>query len=179
MKQTNKLLSCQEHATLIFYLCQPTVTLHQGQGHQNENEHVRHPQVYHQAKFECNSLHNIVWDFWKLKVVKFEIHLHTHTRVVYLKIYNCHLRLCKQLVSPTSFCSHQWNGNVMSNWPASVIVKLRHCLDIKSSLGKTALTEQTPYTSYMRRSCDHNSRWRVLTLSHLSRTYRGLQLQPV
>ena len=34
------LLCCQEHSTLIFCLCQPTVTLHQGQGHQSEHEHT-------------------------------------------------------------------------------------------------------------------------------------------
>ena len=35
------LLSCWEHATLIVWICRPTVTLHQGQGHQNE--HIGHP----------------------------------------------------------------------------------------------------------------------------------------
>ena len=34
------LLSCRDNSTLIFCLCQPTVTLHQGQGHRNEYEHI-------------------------------------------------------------------------------------------------------------------------------------------
>ena len=34
------LFSCQEHVALLFCLCWPTVTLHQGQGHQNEHEHI-------------------------------------------------------------------------------------------------------------------------------------------
>ena len=37
------LLSCREHSTLNFCLCRPTVTLHQGQGHRNEHEHIWHP----------------------------------------------------------------------------------------------------------------------------------------
>ena len=48
------LLSCREHATLLFCLGRPTVTLHQGQGHQNDHEHIWHPYVYRDAKFECN-----------------------------------------------------------------------------------------------------------------------------
>ena len=35
--------SCREHATLIFCLCRPTVTLNQGRGNRNEHEHMRHP----------------------------------------------------------------------------------------------------------------------------------------
>ena len=37
------LLSCREPAILILCLCWPTVTLHQGRGHQNEDEHIWHP----------------------------------------------------------------------------------------------------------------------------------------
>ena len=32
------LLSCRDTSKLIFCLCRPTVTLHQGQGHRNEHE---------------------------------------------------------------------------------------------------------------------------------------------
>ena len=54
---------------------QPTVTLHQCQGHRNEHEHnIWHPYVYCHAKFECNSL-NIVRDIASCEVVKFEMHL--------------------------------------------------------------------------------------------------------
>ena len=90
-----------------------------------------------------------------------------------------------ELVSPTSFCrqSYQWNGNivsfdVMSKWRASVIVKLR----LSSGHQKLARKAGTDWPdpvhiiimSYMRRSCDHNSRRRVLTISNWSRSYRGL-----
>ena len=34
------LLSCREQAMLIFCLCRSTVTLHQGQVHRNEHEHI-------------------------------------------------------------------------------------------------------------------------------------------
>ena len=34
------LLSCQDNSTLIFYLCQPILTLHHGQGYWNEHEHI-------------------------------------------------------------------------------------------------------------------------------------------
>ena len=34
------LLNCQEQAMLVFSICRRTVTCHQGQGHQNEHDHI-------------------------------------------------------------------------------------------------------------------------------------------
>ena len=34
------LLSCRDNATLIFFICQVTVTLYQGQGNRNEHKHI-------------------------------------------------------------------------------------------------------------------------------------------
>ena len=72
-------LVCGDNAMLIFCLCWPTVTLHQdqGQGHQNEREHICQAQVYHHAKIECHSL-NTVRDMAiivETKHVKFEMQL--------------------------------------------------------------------------------------------------------
>ena len=54
------MLNCRSNTALIFvWLCRPTVTLHQGQGHRNEHEHIRHALVCSHAKFECNSLNNV------------------------------------------------------------------------------------------------------------------------
>ena len=104
-------------------------------------------------------------------------HTVTHTWVVYLKICKCHSRF-RKLVSPTSFSwqRYQWNGNIVSfdlkpKWRASVIIKLRHSIGYQK-VGKKALTDR-------RRSCDHNSRRRVLSISNWTRTYRGLPLQQV
>ena len=48
---------------LMFCLCRPTVTLHQGQSHRHEYEHnnICHAELYRHAKVECHSL-NIARD---------------------------------------------------------------------------------------------------------------------
>ena len=51
------LIACLVAESMMFWTCRPSVTLHQGQGHQNEHGHIGHPQVYRHAKFEYNSLH--------------------------------------------------------------------------------------------------------------------------
>ena len=43
----------------LFYLCRPTVTLHQSQGHQDEHEQTCHAYVYRHAEFECHSLNTV------------------------------------------------------------------------------------------------------------------------
>ena len=51
--------SCRNNECIagLFFLCQATVTLHQGQGYGHEHGHVRcHAYVYRRAKFECHSL---------------------------------------------------------------------------------------------------------------------------
>ena len=50
-----------EIVNIEFWLCRPTMTLHQAQGHRNEHEHICPVLVYRHAKFECNSL-NIARD---------------------------------------------------------------------------------------------------------------------
>ena len=53
------LLSCRNNSTLNCCLSRPTVTLHHGQGHQNEHEQKHHAYIYRHAKFECHSLNTV------------------------------------------------------------------------------------------------------------------------
>ena len=119
--------------------------------------------------------------YCKLKV-KFEKHLHTQTRVVYLKISSTLPTFPYVLVQGSAISEMETllPFDVRSKWRASVIVKLRH----SSGHQKLARKEgsnwpDSVHMSYMRRSCDHHSRRRVLTISNWNRTYRGLLLQQV
>ena len=67
------MLTCWEISKLNLFLCRATVTLHHGQGHQNDHEYTSHAQVYLQAKFECHSL-NIFQDITVKLQVKTFVH---------------------------------------------------------------------------------------------------------
>ena len=51
--------SCRDHSALDVFLCQATVTLHQGQCHRNEHTQIRHAYVYHHAKLECHNINSV------------------------------------------------------------------------------------------------------------------------
>ena len=127
--------------------------------------------------------------YCKLKVVKFEAHLHTHTHTHRLgssisKFASVAYDFANNKVSPTSFCQerYQWNGNIVSFY----IWERKRDTKIMSSSGLQKLAwkagtdwPDSVHMSYMRRSCDHNSRRRVLMVSNWTRTYHGLPLQQV
>ena len=124
--------SCREHATMI-YLPLPTHC-----DLASRSRSTKQAWAYRASMSTFMSSLNVIASIYclrscKLQVVKFETHLRTQTRVVYLKILKCRLRLCKQIVSPTSFCrqlSVNWEHCfiwqlIMTKWRASVVVKLR------------------------------------------------------
>ena len=92
------LLTCQDNSTLIFLICQATVTLHQDQ---HEHEYICHAQVYRYAKFECHMLKYCPrYYYWSTSktFVNFETQLWPWMKVKFIGLRKCFIALSSDYV---------------------------------------------------------------------------------